>query len=113
MVTLSGVKRETIRAGTIPHMSPVMTVSEMKMRMFAGVNDKAMSPVPAPVLFINEFHTSVVMSLRRIPKTKHTAVNTMDSRQYFKTMLLWLAPLSFLVAISFALFVVRATLRLI
>ena len=91
---------------------PAMIINAMKIMMLAGVHDKAMLPVPAPVLFMNEFHTSEVMSLRRRPKTKHMAVKVMDSRQYLKTMFLWLAPLSFLIAISFALFVVRATLRL-
>ena len=98
-------------AGTIPHIRDVTRI-KMTNRIMSDIVHETVRFVPAPlVASMNEFNAGTLTFVRSRPNRKQIVVNTRDSVQYFMMIPDLSAPLSLLIAISFARLVVRATLR--
>lgn len=83
--------------------------SESVLMFHIGSTEKSVNPVVANKLLMYED----VYPLMRYPKMKHAAVKTNDSARLLMMRVLLEAPISLLVAFSFARVVDKATLRLI
>ena len=99
--------------GEIPAINAVMIMipaeAESVLIFHIGSTEKSVNPVVANKLLMYED----VYPLMRYPKMKHAAVKTNDSARLLMMRVLLEAPISLLVAFSFARVVDKATLRLI
>ena len=104
---LIGLMEDMFRAGMRPQIPPISTTNSMYIEMLAALNGIV---IVCPSMILPIYGASA--TAMPAAAMEQIAVNPIDSSIYFTAICALSAPTRLLVAISFALLLVRARFRL-